>query len=83
RVGRQELVFGEQRLVGHVSWLNAARTFDAARLTLRAPRVQVEMFASSVVRIDTDGWDRGGHGGSFHGVHATSASLVPRGTIEP
>jgi hypothetical protein len=29
RVGRQELVYGEQRLVGHVSWLNAARTFDA------------------------------------------------------
>lgn len=25
RVGRQELVFGEQRLVGHVSWLNTAR----------------------------------------------------------
>ena len=31
RVGRQELVFGEQRLVGHVSWLNAARTFDGAK----------------------------------------------------
>jgi hypothetical protein len=83
RVGRQELAFGEQRLVGHVSWLNAARTFDAARLTLRAPRVQVDVFAGSVVRIETDGWDRSGHGGSFHGVHATSTSLVPRSTIEP
>ena len=31
RVGRQELAFGEQRLVGHVSWLNAARTFDGAQ----------------------------------------------------
>ncbi|MGH9146834.1 MAG: alginate export family protein, partial [Vicinamibacterales bacterium] len=28
RVGRQELVYGEQRLVGHVSGLNTARTFD-------------------------------------------------------
>jgi hypothetical protein len=26
--GRQELVYGDQRLIGHVSWLNAARTFD-------------------------------------------------------
>jgi hypothetical protein len=26
RVGRQELVFGEQRLIGHVSWLNTARS---------------------------------------------------------
>ena len=31
RVGRQELVYGEQRLVGHVGWVNAARTFDAAK----------------------------------------------------
>jgi hypothetical protein len=82
RVGRQELVFGEQRLVGHVSWLNAARTFDAARLTLRSPRVQLDLFAGSVVRIATDDWDRSGHGNSFHGAHATSTSLVPRGTIE-
>ena len=36
RVGRQELAFGEQRLVGHVSWLNTARTFDGARATFAA-----------------------------------------------
>ncbi len=30
RAGRQELAFGEQRLVGHVSWTNTGRTFDAA-----------------------------------------------------
>lgn len=83
RVGRQELVFGEQRLVGHVSWLNAARTFDAARMTLRAPQLQLDLFAGSVVRIATDDWDRSGHGNGFHGVHATSARLVPRATIEP
>src|SRR5215208_5298360 len=35
RVGRQELVYGEQRLVGHVAWLNAARTFDGAKATAR------------------------------------------------
>jgi hypothetical protein len=83
RIGRQELVFGEQRLVGHVSWLNAARTFDAARMTLRTPGVQLDLFAGSVVRIATDDWDRSGHGNSFHGAHATSTSLIPRTTIEP
>src|SRR5688572_25948514 len=35
RVGRQELFFGEQRLVGHVSWLNTARTFDAVRASFK------------------------------------------------
>ena len=36
RLGRQEFAFGEQRLVGHVSWLNAARAFDAGRVTSAA-----------------------------------------------
>src|SRR5215213_8397241 len=28
RAGRQELAFGEQRLIGHLNWTNTARTFD-------------------------------------------------------
>src|SRR2546425_2459075 len=32
RVGRQELAFGEERLIGGVNWLNNARSFDAGRL---------------------------------------------------
>src|SRR4029077_3636737 len=35
RAGRQELVYGDQRLIGHVSWLNAARTFDGVKATFR------------------------------------------------
>ena len=83
RVGRQELVFGEQRLVGHGNWLNAARSFDAARLTLRRPGIQVDAFAASVVRILTQDWDESGNGNRFHGVHASATRLVPRATIEP
>ena len=33
RVGRQELVFGEQRLIGHLNWVNDARSFDGVRAT--------------------------------------------------
>jgi hypothetical protein len=83
RVGRQELAFGEQRLVGHVSWLNAARTFDAARLTVRHPGVVIDAFASSVVRILADELDRSGRGNHFHGVHAAMSRLVPRASVEP
>jgi hypothetical protein len=82
RIGRQELAFGEQRLVGHVSWLNAARTFDGASLTLRRPALQVDAFAASVVRIQ-DGFDRSGHGNRFGGVYLTVPALLPRGSIEP
>jgi hypothetical protein len=83
RLGRQELAFGEQRLVGHVSWLNAARSFDGARLTWRRRGLQLDAFAASVVRIATDDWDRSGNGNRFHGAHATAATWIPRATVEP
>jgi len=83
RLGRQELVYGEQRLVGHVSWLNAARTFDGAKITIRSRALQVEAFATSVVRILDGEFDRSGHGNRFAGVYATVPAVVPLGSLEP
>jgi hypothetical protein len=83
RVGRQELVYGEQRLVGHVSWLNAARTFDAAKVTLRTKAFQLDTFAASVVRILDGEFDRSGAGNRFAGAYLTTGKLIPQGTVEP
>ena len=83
RVGRQELFFGEQRLVGHVSWLNSARTFDGARVTLRSKAMRVDAFATSVVRIIEDGFDTSGHGNRFFGAYGASQTLIPQGAVEP
>jgi hypothetical protein len=83
RVGRQELVYGEQRLVGHVSWLNAARTFDAAKVTVRTKAVQIDTFAASVVRIMDGAFDRSGAGNRFAGAYLTTGKLIPQGTVEP
>src|SRR4029079_8807367 len=51
RVGRQELVFGEQRLVGHLNWVNAARSFDGVRATIARKAFKFDAFATSVVTI--------------------------------
>jgi len=83
RVGRQELVYGEQRLVGHVSWLNAARTFDGAKVTFRTPAFSVDAFGTSVVRIMDGAFDRSGNGNRFAGAYATTARLIPLGSVEP
>jgi Alginate export len=83
RVGRQELVYGEQRLVGHVAWLNAARTFDGAKVTLRSSAWSVDAFATSVVRTLPDRFDASGNGNRFLGVYATSPRLVPGAAVEP
>jgi hypothetical protein len=83
RLGRQELVFGDQRLVGHAGWLNAARSFDAARVTFKAKAAQVDVFAGSVVRILDDEFDKSGNGNRFGGAYVSSGRLVPQGTLEP
>jgi hypothetical protein len=83
RAGRQELVYGDQRLVGHVSWLNAARTFDGGKATFRAKNFAVDAFAASVVRILPDGFDKSGAGNRFAGLYGTTTKLVKNATLEP
>ena len=83
RAGRHELAYGDQRLVGHVSWLNSARTFDGGKLTLRSKSgLSLDTFYSSVVRIMQDEFDKSGAGNRFAGAYLTSA-LIPKGSFEP
>ena len=83
RIGRQELAYGEQRLVGHVSWLNAARTFDGAKATIRTPAFAVDVFGVSVVRIMDGAFDKSGNGNRFAGAYAATGKLIPLGSVEP
>jgi len=83
RIGRQEIAFGDQRLVGHANWLNSGRTFDAARVTLRSKAAQIDLFAASVVRILDDELDKSGNGNQFAGAYASTGRILPRGTAEP
>lgn len=82
RLGRQELVYGEQRLLGHVSWLNAARTFDAVKVTYRTKAFHVDAFGASLVRILDSEFDKSGNGNRFAGAYATTGVLVPKGTAD-
>lgn len=46
-LGRQELFFGDHRLVGHFGWSNIGRSFDGLRLTYLAAPVRVDVWAAS------------------------------------
>jgi hypothetical protein len=83
RAGRQELVYGDQRLVGHANWLNAARTFDGAKVTWRTKAVTLDVFGVSVVRILEQSFDTSGNGNRFVGAYATAGTLVPKASVEP
>jgi hypothetical protein len=83
RVGRQELFFGDQRLIGHLNWTNTARSFDAARLTLQHSKYKVDLFASSVVNLKEGTADKSSGGNDLHGAYGSITKVVPNATIEP
>lgn len=84
RAGRQELVYGDQRLVGHVSWVNAARTFDAAKVIVRGKAFTLDVFGGSVVNIRDTAFNKSTFDASqFYGAYLVAPKVVPKGSIEP
>ena len=85
KAGRQELYFGDQRLVGVSNWSNASRSFDATRLTLGNQGIGaiLDVFAASVVKNYPTSLDRIQPGHDFYGLNLALTKLVPRATIEP
>jgi hypothetical protein len=83
RVGRQELAFGEQRLIGHLNWVNNARSFDGVRATVVRQPFKFDAFAASVVTTQPDAFDKSGSGNRLYGFYGSSTTLLPRATIEP
>ncbi len=83
RLGRQELVYGESRLLGSLPWVNTGRSWDAAKVTLRSPLFQLDLFAASLVRSLPNEFDKSGNGNRLAGAYATSTKLLPKATVEP
>lgn len=83
RVGRQEFIFGEQRLVGGGDWNNTARAFDAARLSFFRPGVKVDAFVATVVAVDSFDVDRRRTDEFVYGAYLAFDRFVPRGVVEP
>jgi hypothetical protein len=81
RAGRQELNYGDQRLVGGLNWGNTARSFDAVKVTYSNARFAVDTFASSVVAIEDGAFDRHLDGQNFYGTHATFYKAVPKAEL--
>lgn len=75
RVGRQELLFDRQRLVGPLDWGNTRRTFEGVLAWWKDARWRVDAFYVQPVLVDADDLDEADDATDFAGVHAT---LTPR-----
>ncbi len=77
KVGRQELVYGDQRLVGMADWLNIGRTFDAAKLRYETPKAWVDGFVSQPVIPDKTQFDSSDGHEQLSGIYASTKTLLP------
>ncbi|HZT39214.1 MAG TPA: alginate export family protein [Bryobacteraceae bacterium] len=83
RLGRQELSFGEERLVGASNWSNTGRSFDVARVTYAKPRARVDFFSGAVVATVDSQFDRPHFNNKFHGIYASLDQLPGKSTVQP
>jgi hypothetical protein len=57
KIGRQELTYGEQRLVGSALWLNVPHTFDAVKVRYQDALFGVDVFAANLVYVKGSHFD--------------------------
>jgi hypothetical protein len=72
KLGRQEMSYGNERLIAVSNWGNTARSFDAAKLSLENETYAVHMFTSKLVGSQTVTASE-----NFHGLFATIRNLKP------
>lgn len=73
RAGRQELVYGEERLVGAFGWDNVGRSFDAGRLRYRSGSWVSDFFAARLVDVRRAGARHRPGNQDLYGIYSTRA----------
>jgi hypothetical protein len=77
KVGRQELIYGDQRLIGVADWLNFGRTYDAAKMRFQTSNLWVDAFISQPVLPDLRGFDTSDSHDKLSGLYASTRTLIP------
>ena len=89
RVGRQKLVYGAQRFVSPLEWVNTARVFDGARIGIDAGQGRrLDAFATRLVPVTPTGLNDHGptrsrmFNSELHGVYYSDAALVGGAAVD-
>lgn len=81
KVGRQELSYGDERLIGSFGWNNLQRTFEGAKLRWQNSWFAADMFATRLVVPRDNVLNTVNDYDAFSGVYATSKK-IPHQTSE-
>lgn len=82
RLGRQELIYGEERLVGAFGWDNVGRSFDAARVRQRAGQWSNDFFWARLVDVRRNGAAHRPGNQDLYGIYLTRAPKESSRRIE-
>lgn len=77
KFGRQELAYGDERLIGTVDWNNIGRTFDAIKLRYETPEFWVDAFTSYPVVPRNNDFNYSNNYDTLSGVYGSTDKLVP------
>ncbi|MFZ4768217.1 MAG: alginate export family protein, partial [Roseimicrobium sp.] len=76
-LGRQELLYGDERFIGIGNWSNTGRSFDAAKLRLSAGgSTWVDLFTARLVIPRDDYFNESNDEDQFSGLYASTQELV-------
>jgi hypothetical protein len=76
RVGRQELIYGEQRLISPLDWANTRRTFDGVKFLLSRGDWKVDGFWTQPVIVEDHSFDSSDESQQFMGIYATYSGVA-------
>jgi hypothetical protein len=82
KVGRQELTYGDERLIGVFDWDNIGRVFDAAKLRYEQKNFWVDAFTGRVVMANDNEFDQANWYDWFSGVYGSTRALVPKTELQ-
>jgi hypothetical protein len=78
KAGRQEMNYGDQRLIGSFDWNNIGRTFDAVRLRYAPTEgTWLDAFSGHVVIPRDNSFDFSNNYDTFSGLYASTRELLP------
>ena len=80
--GRQELRYGNERILGISNWTNTSRTWDGF-LGRIGDKNRLDLFSTSAVVVHPTSLDTHGAGLNFHGAVGTITTWVPRMVLQP
>lgn len=81
KVGRQEMSYGDERLIGPSDWSNVPRVFDTARLRYEQPGLWADLFSGRVVIPRDNHFNMPNDYDWFSGLYV-GTQVIPKQTTE-